>query len=57
MDTMGTAPASEVMQHYDPYPVEREVKTLRTQAEHLEGTLKEIKTRIAKLEAAREQTD
>ena len=40
---------------YPPLPTEQEIQALKAQAEHFEGTLGEIRKRIAEIEAAREK--
>ena len=51
----GAPPVYGVAPGYPPLPAEQEVHALRAQAEHFEGTLGEIRKRIAELEAAQKQ--
>jgi hypothetical protein len=51
----GVPPAYGAAAYYAPYSGEHEVQALRVQAEHLEGSLEEIRKRIAELEAAQEK--
>ena len=51
----GAPPVSDVAPYYPPVSAEQEVQALKAQAEHSEGTLAEIRKRIAELEAAQEK--
>ena len=55
MGVPGAIPAYGVAPYFAQPSGEHEVQALRAQAEHLEGTLDEIRKRIADLEAAREE--
>ena len=55
MGVPGVAPTYGVAPLYAPPSGEYEAQSLRTQAEYLEGTLTEIKRRLAELEAAQEK--
>jgi hypothetical protein len=55
MGIPGAAPAYGVPPYYGAPSDEQEAQALRTQAEHLEGTLGDIRKRIAELEAAQEK--
>jgi len=51
----GAIPAYGVPAYYAGSTAEPEMQALRTQAEQLEGTLNEIRKRIAELEAAQQK--
>ena len=55
MGFLGAPPIYGVAPYNPPLPAEQEVQTLKAQAEHFEGTLGEIRRRIAELEAAQEK--
>jgi hypothetical protein len=55
MSIPGAAPVYGVPPYSGAPSGEQEAQALRTQAEHLEGALDDVKRRIAELEAAREQ--
>ena len=55
MGIPGAGPAYGVPPHYGAPSGGQEAQALRDQAEHLEGTLDEIRKRIAELEAAGEK--
>jgi len=55
MGVPGVPPAYGVAPYYAAPSGEHEVQALRTQAEYLEGTLDEIRKRLAELEAAQEK--
>jgi len=55
MGVPGAPPAYGVTPYYAAPSGEQEVQALRTQAEHLEGTLDEIRKRITELEAAQQK--
>ena len=57
MGVPGVMPVYGAAPHFAPPSREQEVQALRAQAEHLEGTLKEIRKRITDLEAGREEKD
>jgi hypothetical protein len=52
-DAPGAPPVHAKAPRYTPTTSEHDVQVLRAQAEHLEGTLEDIRKRIAELEAAR----
>jgi len=54
-DYLGVPPAYGVAPYYPPFPAEQEAQALKAQAEHYEGTLGEIRKRIAELEAAQQK--
>ena len=55
MGVSGFPPAYGVAPYYAQPSGEHEMQALRAQAEHLEGTLDEIRKRITELEATREK--
>jgi hypothetical protein len=55
MDVVGAPPAYGAAPYYAPLSAEQEVQALKAQAEHFEGTLGEIRKRIAELEAVQEK--
>lgn len=55
MGVPGVPPAYGVAPAYAPLSDKLEMRTLRSQAEHLEGTLDEIRKRIAELEATQQK--
>jgi hypothetical protein len=55
MGIPGAAPAYGVPPYYGAPSNEQEAQALRTQAEHLEGALDEIRKRITELEAAQQK--
>jgi hypothetical protein len=57
MGVPGVAPDYAIPPLYPAPSGEQEARALRTQAEHLEGVLGDIKKRIADLEATREKEE
>jgi len=55
MGVPGAAPAYGVASYHGPPSGEQEAQALRTQAEHLEGALDEIRKRITELEAVQQK--
>jgi len=55
MGAPGAPPAYGVAPYYAPPSGEQEVQALRTQAEHLERTLDEIRRRITELQTAQQE--
>ena len=57
MGSLGAPPAYGVAPGYPPVPAEQEMQALKARAGHFEGTLGEIRKRIAELEAAQQKAD
>jgi hypothetical protein len=53
MGAPGIPPAYGVAPYYATPSVEQETQVLKSQAEHIEGTLEEIRKRLAELEVAK----